>query len=199
MDPRSRCEMVILDSARESTWLRAVSARGARDHVSGPENALVTLVEYGDFECPHCGRAYPIVERLQKNSVLACASSSGTSRSPRSIRMRNTRLKQQKPPELRDTSARCTLPFSGINMRWATDTSRNTPQRSGSSDSSFRTGACRPYPCAPGSRGLPERRAERCERDTNLLYQRIPPRRRMGLRQPDGSARSGVIVAAGKV
>jgi len=26
----------------------------------------VTLVEYGDFECPHCGRAYPIVKAIQK-------------------------------------------------------------------------------------------------------------------------------------
>jgi protein-disulfide isomerase len=25
------------------------------------------LVEYGDYECPHCGRAYPIVKRLQKH------------------------------------------------------------------------------------------------------------------------------------
>jgi protein-disulfide isomerase len=35
-----------------------------RDHVRGPATASVTLVEYGDYECPHCGRAYPIVEEL---------------------------------------------------------------------------------------------------------------------------------------
>jgi Na+/H+ antiporter NhaA len=35
-----------------------------RDHVRGPEDALVTLVEYGDFECPHCGRVAPVVREL---------------------------------------------------------------------------------------------------------------------------------------
>ena len=37
-----------------------------RDHVSGPPTAPVTLVEYGDFECPHCGRAYPLIEEARR-------------------------------------------------------------------------------------------------------------------------------------
>ena len=39
----------------------------SEDHAQGPESAEVTLVEYGDYECPHCGRAYPIVKQVQKH------------------------------------------------------------------------------------------------------------------------------------
>jgi protein-disulfide isomerase len=43
----------------------AVAVDDDRDHIQGRADAAVTLVEYGDYECPYCGAAYPIVKELQ--------------------------------------------------------------------------------------------------------------------------------------
>lgn len=40
------------------------------DHIQGNKNAEITLLEYGDYQCPGCGQAFPIVKRVQKHFGL---------------------------------------------------------------------------------------------------------------------------------
>jgi len=39
---------------------------GKRDHIEGNPDAKMILLEYGDYQCPYCGAAYPIVKKIQK-------------------------------------------------------------------------------------------------------------------------------------
>jgi protein-disulfide isomerase len=38
----------------------------SRDHIQGDAKAVLTLVEYGDYQCPFCGAAYPEVKKVQR-------------------------------------------------------------------------------------------------------------------------------------
>jgi protein-disulfide isomerase len=38
----------------------------SEDHIQGISTAPLELVEYGDYQCPHCGRAYPIIKNVQR-------------------------------------------------------------------------------------------------------------------------------------
>ena len=50
----------------EPEIVRLKNAVNERDHASGPQGAPVTLLEYGNFECIHCGRLYPVIKEVQK-------------------------------------------------------------------------------------------------------------------------------------
>jgi protein-disulfide isomerase len=45
--------------------MKLKNAVGEQDHKQGDESAFLTLVEYGDYQCPHCGAAYPVIKKLQ--------------------------------------------------------------------------------------------------------------------------------------
>lgn len=61
--PRSTRIRMLLGGA-ESIVDLAYPVDVERDHIRGPEDASITLLEYGDFECPYCGRAEPVVRDL---------------------------------------------------------------------------------------------------------------------------------------
>jgi Na+/H+ antiporter NhaA len=61
--PKRRRLLALLGTVEPLTDL-AVDVEPEHDHIRGPLDAPVTIVEYGDFECPYCGRAEPIIREL---------------------------------------------------------------------------------------------------------------------------------------
>lgn len=54
------------DNSAEDNVRLAAPVDEKRDHVKGPSDAPVTMVEYGDFECPDCGAVYPTINELEE-------------------------------------------------------------------------------------------------------------------------------------
>jgi Na+/H+ antiporter NhaA len=63
MLPPGRRSRALLGTA-ETILDLATPVDPGRDHIRGPSRAAVTLVEYGDFECPYCGQAEPVIREL---------------------------------------------------------------------------------------------------------------------------------------
>jgi protein-disulfide isomerase len=49
-----------------TTTSKATLPIAGRDHIQGPIDAPIVLLEYGDYQCPYCGEAYPIVKAIQE-------------------------------------------------------------------------------------------------------------------------------------
>jgi protein-disulfide isomerase len=49
-----------------ATTILPTTPVAGRDHLQGPADAPIQLLEYGDFECPFCGEAYPLVKEIQE-------------------------------------------------------------------------------------------------------------------------------------
>ena len=149
-----------------------------RDHIRGPVDAPVTVVEYGDFECPFCGRAEPVVREL--------LSEFGDVRYvwrhlPLSDVHANaqTAAEARRPPPTRGRSGRCTTSCSRTRTRSRRATS--SPLRRGAG--ARRRALRRPTWCRTRARARRrrrrQRRPERRLRHADVLRQRTPPPRRL--------------------
>ncbi|MGW4940814.1 Na+/H+ antiporter NhaA [Actinoplanes sp. NPDC004185] len=66
--PQRRARAMLGDTEELIDLIPAVDPE--RDHVRGPQDASVTVVEYGDFQCPYCGQAEPAVRDLITDTDL---------------------------------------------------------------------------------------------------------------------------------
>lgn len=60
--------VVAMNKPSAGTGPTSAGAVTAQDHVLGPKNASVTMIEYGDFQCPACGAYFPLVKRLTQEA-----------------------------------------------------------------------------------------------------------------------------------
>jgi protein-disulfide isomerase len=88
------------------------------DHTKGAINATVTLVEYGEYECPYTGRAYPIVKEIQERLGDRLLFVFRNFPLTQIILMHNMLLKQLKQQPYSENSGKCMIICSNISNRW---------------------------------------------------------------------------------
>ena len=149
-----------------------------RDHIRGPGRAPVTIVEYGDFECPYCGQAEPVVRELlaghgdvryvwrhlplndvHPHAQLAAEAAEAAAGQGAFWDMHDLLLRHQDRLQMRDL------------LRYATDLGLDTDQFTRPSPQARRGRADR--------RGRGLRRPQRRVRHPDLLHQRPPPLRQL--------------------
>ena len=154
-----------------------------RDHVRGPVDAPITVIEFGDFECPHCGRAEPVVRDLLEDTdvryvwrhlpltdvhpqaQLAAEASEAAAAQGKFWEMHDLLLEHQDDAGGQGPDA---------VRRAARPGRRALPRR-----------AQARRPPDPGRPGRRVRRPQRCLRDADVLRQRPAPLRRLRPRDPE--------------
>ncbi len=167
-----------------------------RDHIRGAEDAPVTLVEYGDFECPYCGQAEQVIRELlassgddvryvwrhlplndvHPNAQIAAEASEAAAAQGRFWEMHDTLLGHQ--GDLRPTHLADYATEIGIDADRMID------------------GAAPPRVRGAGQRRRRQRRRERRLRHAHVLHQRTPPLRRLRHRHAERRGDSGARTRA---
>ncbi len=169
---------------------------GPRDHIRGPESAPVTLVEYGDFECPQCAAAYPIVTRIldtfgdRLRFVF------------RHFPLTNSHPHAQHAAEAAEVAAQGGVFWPMYDALYAERaklsdrTILECAAAAGVSSVEIERAWASHEHARPHQGRLRERHQERRHRHAVLLHQRRPPRSRLGRARARARDRSGASLAA---
>ena len=153
---------------------------GPADHAHGPADAPVTLVEYGDYECPHCGLAHPIVKAVESRLgdrlrfvFRHFPISSNHPHAQHAAEMAEAAAERGKFWEMHDL-------LYGNQDALEDEDLLGYAGSLGIDSGLGRVGAAVRDLRRARARELPERGAQRGERHADLLHQRRPPRRPVG-------------------
>ena len=170
----------------------AVPVDPERDHVRGPAEAPVTLVEYGDFECPYCGRAEPVIREL-------LADFGDVRYVWRHLPLSDVHPRAQIAAEASEAAAEQGA-FWEMHDLLLDHQGELAPARpaalrrpAGPRPPAFRRGPAPALPRGPDRGGRRLRRPQQRHRHPDLLRQRETPRRRLRHRHPlgGGAGRAG--------